>query len=149
MTGHTPSGFLAPDARDDDPCCWGAVMGTACTCWSEVLNVTPDDDVQEGPNAIQRRRCGDCAYRRDSPERADDTPLPTDPGHVFWCHSPRDGKVAGMPYVAAYQHDETGEVRQAEHGDSYQPFRREDRVWNADGTPGTLCAGWAGEAGVR
>lgn len=141
----TPSMLRAPD---DAACCWGAVMGTACTCWREVLVPTPNDDVQEGPNPVQRSRCGDCAYRRDSPERADETPLPDAPEHPFWCHAPRDGKTAGMPLVVAYVHEETGERQEVPHGDSYQPFQRGGRTWNADGTPGTLCRGWAAAAGM-
>lgn len=125
-------------------CCYGAAFtdGERCTCWATVLEPVPTAEVQEGPMPINTRRCGDCAYRRDSPERQerDGDTMPYIPGHIFTCH-------VGMPRAVAYVHP-CGERRETPTGtefDDYHPIQRGDRAWQADGRPAVVCAGWAAD----
>lgn len=78
-----------PDDDELRGCCWGDVNGGAdsCNCWVPVFNVDQADPVMPASTAdfeVQRRVCGDCAYRKDSPERADGP----------WCAVPY-GRPAG------------------------------------------------------
>jgi hypothetical protein len=132
MLGRLP--FAAPDAI---PCCWASAHDLGqCTCWLTVVAPHPTQRVQEGPNAIRSGRCGDCAYRRDSPERRelDGDELPYVDTQRFYCHD-------GTPKTIAYVHP-SGAV-QVPGRDSYEPILRDGRAWMADGRPALICAGWA------
>ncbi|MHA0288295.1 hypothetical protein ACXYX3_17820 [Mycobacterium sp. C3-094] len=140
---HASDLFRAPE-QTANGCCYGAAVydGEKCTCWEPILEPVPTPEVQEGPMPVNTRRCGDCAYRRDSPERAqrDGDTMPYIPGGVFLCH-------VGMPRAVAYEHP-CGERRETPPGtryDDYRPIERGDRAWQADGRPAVVCAGWAAD----
>lgn len=125
-------------------CCYGEALGgpERCTCWVPVYDIEQAIPVPPaGPKGIQVRGklCGDCAFRNDSPERADEWTeevllgLPA-AGELFWCHD-------GMRRPAHWEHPDgrtvpgsTADWRPAMIGP--MPFR-------ASGEPGLLCAGWA------
>lgn len=121
----------------DVACCLAAAMtsGQECSCWMPVrseIRALP----KEGPSEVRARMCGDCAYRGGSPERAGRAGEPLDYGRrePFFCHQ-------GVAYVVALVHP-CGAVISGEKGD-YDPILAADRIFQADGTPGVLCAGWA------
>ncbi|WKW87196.1 hypothetical protein SAVBUCKETDAWG_70 [Gordonia phage Savbucketdawg] len=128
-------------------CCYGAAFtdGDNCTCWEPVNEPAPVpiEQCQEGPMPVNRYRCGDCAYRRDSPERQaiDGDTMPYTPGGVFMCH-------VGMPRAVRYEHPSGAVVEHPDpdgpHAD-YDPVTRGDRAWQADGRPAVVCAGWAAD----
>lgn len=124
-------------------CCYGAAVydGERCTCWEPEIEPEPTQEVQEGPMAVNTRRCGDCAYRPDSPERQamGGDFMPYVPDGVFTCH-------VGMPKAVRFRHPPTGVVVEVPEGtanDDYRPVTRGDRAWQADGRPAVVCAGWA------
>ncbi|MFE7747072.1 hypothetical protein [Nocardia sp. NPDC057455] len=124
----------------DVPCCLASVLDpTDCTCWRRVVAPHPTTQVQAGPSPVRGRRCGDCAYRPDSPERqANDGDRPRFvPEHVFYCHD-------GLPKTVAWVHP-SGAVRMADEDDDYAPIIWSGRVWQADGRPALVCAGWAAD----
>ncbi len=136
--------FLSAPAASLNMCCYGAAVydGERCTCWEHIVEPEPTRDVQEGPMPVNPQRCGDCAYRRDSPERQmrDGDTMPYIPGHIFMCH-------VGMPKVVRIVHPcgETREVPAGVEYDDYRPVERGDRAWQADGRPAVVCAGWAAD----
>lgn len=132
------------DDRDDFdagevPCCMSSAMRgpRACTCWEPVFDLEQSGDLQSGPPAARAARCHDCAYRADSPERADgygpDLEELGGDGSRFYCHQ-------GMRRAVAYRHPD-GRVIPAGDGD-YQPPVVGQRAYRADGAPAELCAGW-------
>lgn len=135
-----------PDDRDDYnadevPCCIGGAMRgpRACTCWQPVFDVDQADVQIEEPNVRTRTECCfDCAYRNDSPERAegydDELRDIAGDGSTFACHQ-------GMRRVVAWRHPDGRELP-AGDGD-YQPPMVGLVAFKADGTPADLCAGWA------
>ena len=132
--------FRAPG---DGSCCYGAAFsdGENCTCWEPAVEPHETEQLQHGPMDVRRHRCGDCAYRRDSPERqaiGGDT-MPYQPNGVFLCHD-------GMPKVTKYVHPDGAEVPagEGEHAD-YRPVERGAMAWQADGRPAIVCAGWAAD----
>lgn len=136
--------FLHAPESTGNTCCYGAAFtdGEKCTCWTAELEPTPSTDVQEGPMPVNTARCGDCAYRRDSPERqmrgGDQMPFMAD--GIFLCH-------IGMPRAVAFTHS-CGERRETPPGtryDDYRPIERDGRAWQADGRPAVVCAGWAAD----
>lgn len=137
---------------DDDPgdpvgCCWGEANDgpEGCTCWVPVYDIAqapPRPPTDPDDLAAQPVMCGDCAYRKDSPERA--TPheeevlleLP-DSGRPFWCHE-------GMRRPVSWVHPDGREVP----GDpaNWTPPVVGSIPYRADGSPGLLCHGWATRA---
>lgn len=131
---HHPGLFGAPGPV---PCCYASILDSEnCTCWRAVIAPYPTRALQAGPSPVRSRRCGDCAYRQDSPERTerDGDSLPYVPGQTFYCHD-------GLPKAWAWVHPD-GTVRLA-GVDDYQPVMQAGRVWQADGRPAVVCAGWA------
>lgn len=144
-------------------CCMGAAVygPDRCTCWTEVYDrpqAEPRTDLHPG---VQTKMCGDCACRPDSPERNDDQRY----GHAgdmeeilagdrpFWCHE-------GMRALAGYRHpdgtvvtlDEINQVAASLErtgppfplaADDYKPPIVDGVPYQADGTPGLVCGGWA------
>lgn len=128
-------GFKPP--TPDSLCCYAAaVYGDRCDCWRPVIAPHPTQHIEHGPMPVQPTRCGDCAYRRDSPERQelDGDPMPYTPGRVFLCHT-------GMPKVTHWVHP-SGFVIETD-SDDYKPIMLDVRAWQADGRPAIVCAGWA------
>lgn len=135
---------------DEEPpelgCCYGAVVygPERCTCWEPVFDVEqaePVLPVPEGSIEVRHARCDDCAFRRDSPERADvlveDELLElARTATPFWCHD-------GMRRPVAYRHPVLGDVPGSTA--DWQPPTRAGVPFRRDGRPGLLCAGWAQE----
>lgn len=116
-----------------------------CTCWEPVYNVDQAEPVSladAGEIGVQARMCGDCAYRKDSPERAEGfmeqhlLALPAN-GAPFWCHT-------GMRRPTHYRHPALGDIP-ADPAD-WRPPIVDGIPYRADGRPGLLCAGWAARA---
>lgn len=145
----TPNPFWAAeawaDANPDDPgipCCDGSAYDPRrCTCWVPVYDTEQRPIVPvDRPELLltQTTMCGDCAYRRDSPERADDyteeelLALPSK-GSIFWCHE-------GMRRPSHWLHPD-GRTIPGHPGD-YHPTRRGNFLYQGDGSPALLCAGW-------
>jgi len=116
-----------------------------CTCWEPVYDVDQAPPVSVfGPDdiGVQRRMCGDCAYRKDSPERSEGfmeqhllaLPAKAEP---FWCHE-------DMRRPTHYRHPALGDIA----GDpaDWRPPIVDGIPYRADGRPGLLCAGWAARA---
>lgn len=140
---------LHPDDTGDFPegmlwCCAGSAMGGLrnCTCWLPVYGVDQaEPKPPTGPEDFeaQPQMCGDCAYRKDSPERTDGfteeslLELP-EKGEVFWCHE-------GMRRPQLWRHPGGVEVP----GDpaDWRPPVVGSIPYRADGRPGLVCAGWA------
>jgi hypothetical protein len=151
--GSIPCGGLYGAIKMPDPvrgaCCAGsAVKGPQyCTCWVHEY----DQEQQEPRPGEPGRRpamCGDCAYRPASPEHAGDQRFQGDArflqeivakGQKFWCHQ-------GMRRVARLVHPSGAVVDLTETGHTvdYQPPITGGVPYKADGSPGELCAGWAG-----
>lgn len=134
---------------DDDGvgCCWGDVQNGAegCRCWvpiydaEQAVPVPPasPDDIQ-----IQKRMCGDCAFRKGSPERTDewkDEALLSlaEEGTPFYCHE-------DMRRPVRWEHPD-GRVIDGSTDDWQPPIIR-GLPYRIDGRPGLLCAGWAARA---
>ena len=128
------------------PCCMAArLMGHQwCTCWTPVFDVDQAPPRTELAAGLQPSMCGDCAYRPRSPERtghpdarndADDLHHLVVSGNAFWCHQ-------GMRRPTHWAHP-SGATVPASPTD-YRPHI--DAItrtpYQADGTPGLLCAGW-------
>ena len=134
--------------QDDTPCgCWGYNLDgpAACTCWEPVFDVeqAPPRPLT-GPQDLQPRdrMCGDCAFRPGSPERADSFSEEAllelaRTGDPFWCHQ-------GMRRPAYWRHPDGRTVPGSP--DDYQPAALNSVPYQADGSPGLLCAGWAAVA---
>lgn len=133
-----------PDYDEITGCCWGeAVKGPEhCLCWVPVYDLDQADPVPPAsPDdiTVRPRMCGDCAYRPDSPEQADDylrealMSLPED-GQTFWCHD-------GIRRPIRWEHPDGRTV--AGNSADYQPPMKCGVPFRADGRPAALCAGWA------
>jgi hypothetical protein len=136
-----------PDDVVSRGCCWGDALDGpgACNCWVPVYNLdqadpippTRPEDIQ-----VQSRMCGDCAFRKDSPERREAfleealLELPAT-GQAFYCHE-------DMRRPVRWEHPDG---RTAEGSpDDWQPPIVAGMPYRADGRPGLLCAGWAARA---
>lgn len=137
----------ANPGADGPGCCWGDVNGgpDSCNCWVPVFDVDQAEPVMPASPAdfeVQRRVCGDCAYRKDSPERADSyteetlLALPAE-GQAFYCHE-------GMRRPVLWKHPDGRMV--AGSPDDWQPPTVRGVPFRIDGRPGLLCAGWAARA---
>jgi hypothetical protein len=126
-------------------CCLGAAAGGpgACTCW------VPEHDraqaePQQGPPPIRSRRCSDCAFRPDSPENRGDDRYDCEgalealasPNGTFYCHD-------GLRIATALVHEPTGARVPTTIPDAYDPPTRGALAFKANGTPATICAGFA------
>lgn len=127
-------------------CCYGvAVYGwERCECWEAVYDKEQADPVlpvPEGSIEVRPSRCSDCAFRKDSPERADPhleeelIGLAVE-GTPFWCHT-------GMRRPKLYRHPYLGDVPGLP-GD-WRPPQVAGVPFRRDGSPGMICAGWAQE----
>lgn len=141
------SGAFGPDDRDDYtykgddvPCCYGGMHhGPAgCTCWEPVYDVEQADPSLARQPETRATCCGDCAYRNGSPERDDDFGVElrdvAGDGSRFYCH-------VGMRRVAEWRHP-SGRTLPGDPAD-YRPPVLGEVAFKADGTPASLCAGWA------
>lgn len=129
-------------------CCHGSAMSgdpLDCTCWEPVYDLdqtAPDPTVEPSD---QPEMCADCAYRSDSPERADADDsemlggLP-DGDNPFWCHQ-------GIRRPTRWRHPLGREVP----GDpaDYRPPLVAGVPYQADGQPALRCAGWVARKAVR
>ena len=134
--------FLLPEDLDDAlhpvPCCASvAYQGLDhCTCWDPVY-ARVHEPIVAGPPETRREMCGDCAFRRNSPERR----RGEDPEGLgnFWCHQ-------GVRRAIAYVHPD-GRRRAVVDDEGvpmgYDPVPRPGLIFRADGQPGQRCAGWA------
>jgi hypothetical protein len=140
-----------PDANSQPPeahmCCDGAAYRgpASCTCWTPVYDLRQAEPrPPTGPEdlAVRDGMCGDCAFRKGSPERAVawteetlmDLPVKREP---FWCHD-------GIRRPAYWHHPRLGDVPGTP--DDYQPPVVANIPYRADGAPGLLCAGWMARA---
>lgn len=132
-----------PDA-EPDPCCMESFDGgpADCTCWIpeyDLEETRPARLVTDADLQVQPLMCGDCAYRPGSPELADEwerealLELPTRDNKRFFCHQ-------GMRRPIRWRHPD-GRVVDGDPAD-YQPYMKDSIAYQADGTPGLLCAGW-------
>lgn len=127
-------------------CCYGdALRGPeACTCWEPIFAVEqapPRPPSSPADLTVRGSRCGDCAYRRDSPEKADEWSAEhlvhlAATGTPFWCHD-------GMRRPVLWRHPDGREIEGSTA--DWQPAMVGPVPFRADGSPGLLCAGWAVE----
>lgn len=129
------------------PCCMSSAMNgpQGCTCWEPIYDLEQIEPkvgvmpVLVDECDVRDRACSDCAYRPDSPERADETTaerlleLPAGAG-AFFCHQ-------GIRRTVEWRHPD-GRTAPG-HPADYQPPRVNEVPYKADGTPADLCAGWA------
>jgi hypothetical protein len=144
-----PNPFWAAEAwADQHPedlviCCMAAVATGAhrCTCWKPVYAQPQREPVPvDRPELLltQATMCHDCAYRPGSPERADEhlteeiTTLP-EVGTPFWCHQ-------GMRRPTHWEHPDGRRIDA--HPDDWHPARAGNFIYQQDGSPALLCAGW-------
>lgn len=150
--GHCSSHPAAVWANQhpDDPgtgCCWGDVIHgpSKCTCWIPVYT-----DVQADPVPIRSpadlrvapEMCGDCAFRKGSPERADPYTEEylfgkAEEGVPFWCHQ-------GMLKPDHWRHPDGRIVPGSP--DDWKPPTIGIVPYRLDGSPGLLCHGWTQRA---
>jgi hypothetical protein len=116
-----------------------------CYCWRPVFDVEQADPIPPAsPDdiGVQARMCGDCAFRKGSPERAyefEEEALFSlaDEGTPFYCHD-------GMRRPVRWEHPDGRSIP----GDpaDWQPPMVCGLPYRTDGRPGLLCAGWAARA---
>lgn len=137
-----------PDRADETfGCCYGDALdgATRCTCWTPVFDLDQAAPIPPAcPDDLhtRNRACNDCAFRKDSPERADpftaEELLNLAPaGETFWCHD-------GMRRPTHWQHPD-GRTIPGSDAD-WQPAILAGIPYRADGRPGLLCASWAAHA---
>jgi len=127
-------------------CCYGSMYDAeGCTCWRPVYDVEQAAPRPlNGPQdlAVRAAPCGDCAYRKGSPERTDEwredllLALPGK-GEPFFCHD-------GMRRPVRWEHPDGRTV--PGDPDDWHPAMAGRIPYRADGSPGLLCAGWAARA---
>ena len=135
-----------PDDQEVRVCCIGNdVLGPEyCLCWE------PEFDLEQQPPtrlvasvddvATQPRMCGDCAYRPGSPERSlsfmeeELFDLASTGRDVFFCHQ-------GIRRPVRWRHPD-GRVVDGSPAD-YQPLIVKGMLYQADGTPAMVCAGYS------
>jgi hypothetical protein len=128
-------------------CCIGNDVGgpDRCTCWVPVYDaeqaepqpITCAEDI-----TVRHTLCGDCAFRKGSPERAETFLEETlfslaEQRKPFYCHD-------GMRRPAYWQHPD-GRTVEGSTAD-WQPPMLRGVPYRLDGRPGMLCAGWAARA---
>lgn len=132
-----------PDAEEIG-CCFGEIHGgvRGCSCWVAEYDTEQAPPRTADPLEVRAGgRCGDCAYRRDSPEN--EQPWTAEKlvdlaasGEPFWCHD-------GMRRPIRWRHPVRGVVEGSP--DDWQPAMVARIPFRADGRPALLCAGWASE----
>lgn len=140
----------AHEHPDDDPmCCYAAMAEPAnCTCWAPVYEggqAEPRPPQSAEDLLVQRRMCGDCAFRPGSQERSDEWSEEAlyhlaATGKPFWCHD-------GMRRPVRWEHPD-GRVIDGDP-DDWKPPIVSGIPYRADGRPGLLCAGWMAVAASR
>lgn len=152
LAGLLPHGgaygpIVMPDPVNGACCDGSAIKGPQyCTCWTPVFDAGQQPVVQGDP-AARDSMCGDCAFRPGSPERQGDERYNGGQefldqivvtGERFFCH-------VGVRQAVKLVHPSGAEVNLLEvaPGD-YRPPIEDGVPYKADGTPGDLCAGWAG-----
>lgn len=145
LTTLTPPDWRGP--ADGVPCCWATMDGDwdSCTCWQPIYDTPEQARMLRGEVTVMPGMCGDCAYRPGSPERRGSPDAAADghdlddlaiSGERFWCHD-------GMRRIVAMRHGGTGEVIPVTGQAHYDPPTDGQGIpHRADGTPGSLCAGW-------
>ncbi len=151
MAVSAPTSITVPPdwagPADQVPCCLGTAASgwDSCTCWEPIYDPPEQARMLRGEVTVMPTMCADCAYRPGSPERMGNPDAAADGydlddlaimGERFWCHD-------GMRRLVAMRHGGTGEVIPVTGQAHYDPPidclgipRR------ADGSPGSLCAGW-------
>lgn len=137
----------AHPSEDGPGCCWGDVINGAdgCTCWVPVFDVeqvAPIPPASPDDIGVQTRMCGDCAFRKGSPERAVKYSEETlfdlaATGTPFYCHE-------GMRRPLRWKHPDGRTIDGST--DDWRPAMAAGLPYRADGRPGLLCAGWAARA---
>lgn len=150
--GATVYANLHPDEGDPSVpaallgCCMGATVDLAdCTCWVPIFATeqaaprppASADDLQVGP-----KMCGDCAFRKGSPERSSEWEEEAlfglaASGTPFWCH-------AGMRKPIRWEHP-AGLTVDGDP-DDWMPPMLHGVPYRNDGQPALLCAGWMGHS---
>lgn len=136
-----------PDFEDDEVttgCCYGSVVygPDRCTCWEPIYDTEQADADLSTEPTTRAKRCHDCAFRPDSPERATEDgreeleDIVGNLDRTFWCHQ-------GMRKVIGYRHPDGREKPADPDYDSYEPLKHDAIAYNADGSAGARCAGWA------
>ena len=124
------------------PCCIGATYHPRrCTCWVAVYAVEqaePAPVLRPELLLAQTRMCGDCAYRKGSIERSSEYTEEeiftlARKGEAFWCHE-------GMRRPVYWQHPDGRTI--AGSPDDWHPAKLGNFLYQADGSPALLCAGW-------
>jgi hypothetical protein len=148
--GATPGGWWVeqnPGVDYTPGCCWGESLRgpDGCTCWTPVYNVDQAPPQPDGDLQIRDSRCDDCAFRQDSPERANEVMEQAlyalaDTGQPFWCHD-------GMRRPHHWVHPDGRTVPGDPH--DWRPPVADQIAYRANGQPGLLCAGWAARARRR
>lgn len=119
----------------------------ACTCWIPEFDTDQAEPVPPTSPAdltVRTRMCGDCAYRPDSPERADGytaellLELPGR-GEPFYCHD-------GIRRPVAWRHPALPGVVIPGSPADYQPPMIGGLPFRTNGRPAALCAGWVARA---
>jgi hypothetical protein len=117
-------------------CCMGyAGMGKhRCTCWRPVYD-KDQAPIQEDESVIRRKKqCHDCAFKKNSKERAAGVDLENLPH--FWCH-------LGMRRAIYEKHEVSGRARKLlSRGTHYCPPIKNGIPRKTDGKPAEYCAGW-------
>ncbi|MET7395592.1 hypothetical protein ABZS66_19090 [Dactylosporangium sp. NPDC005572] len=128
-------------------CCIGNDLGgpDRCTCWTPVFELEqqpPQPPERAEDITVRGSMCGDCAFRKGSPERAEGfleealfelAAL----GQAFYCHD-------GMRRPAYWQHPDGRRIEGSTA--DWQPPIVSGIPFRADGRPGMLCAGWMARA---
>lgn len=141
-----------PEAGDG-LCCYGAIFRGpgGCTCW-EPVHVPRSAPLPPTDLVARDQRCVDCAFRPDSPERADGTldrvldQIEDHPGRPFFCHQ-------GLTPIVEYRHPSGAVYRPQDLPSAaglppmdYQPrLNSAGRPCRDDGSQQDVCAGWVAE----
>lgn len=144
-----------PDLDEFDPDyvdCYGSAENgiSGCDCWEPVYDVDqaepqiPGCDIRREDFPARVTMCGDCAFRPGSPEREtqwhrEELFALADRGEPFFCHD-------GMRRPILWRHPTLGEV--PGDPDDWQPPIIDGLPFQADGSPGLLCAGSAARRAV-
>lgn len=151
LTMHAARGLPDP-SPDGVPCCDGyAYLGPEhCLCWKRVHDHDQQPPQIDAPLLTAASMCADCAFRPNSPERRDSDhavcssgdlmrmAMPDNPER-FFCHR-------GMRAIVGHWHPTAGIWAPHDPIDAvvpYDPPIIDSVAYQADGSPGLLCAGLA------